>query len=105
MKVPKKRKESTIPMAAAVFEKHDYHKQEKRKVSPTEDFDPRPAKYIGTAPNLLPALLDDVYGESLGIPLLLDPKYRQQPLSFSGIEIPSLTDIREMLQHLKEVWK
>ena len=100
-KVPKKRKESTIPMAAAVFEKHDYHKQEKRKVSPTEDFDPRPAKYRGTAPNLLPALLDDVYGESLGISLLLDPKYRQQPLSFSGTEIPSLTDIRENVTAFK----
>ena len=66
-KVPKKRKESTTPIASAVFVKHDCIKQEKRKVSSTEDFDPRPTKYRGTAPSLLPTLLKDVYGESLGV--------------------------------------
>lgn len=39
-KVPKKRKESTIQMSAAVFEKHDYQKTKKRKTTLIEDFDP-----------------------------------------------------------------
>lgn len=45
-KMPKKRKDSSIPMSTAVFEKHDY-KRKKRKVSLTEDFDPRPEECRG----------------------------------------------------------
>ena len=74
-KVPKKRKESNLPMSAAVFEKHDFQKQRKRRISPTEDFDPRPVECRGNAKSLLPTLLESVRGESLGVSLLFDPQY------------------------------
>ena len=79
-KVPKKRKESNLTMSAAVFEKHDYCKQKKRRVSLTEDFDPRPVDCRGSSASLLPALLDSIRGESLGVSLLFDPQYRQQTI-------------------------
>ena len=41
-KLPKKRKESTMPMSVAIFTKHAYDKTKKRKLEPLEDFDPRP---------------------------------------------------------------
>ena len=36
--VPKSRKDSTIPMSEAVFEKHEYSKQRKRKIKLVEDY-------------------------------------------------------------------
>ena len=100
-KVPKKRKESTLPMSAAVFEKHDYQKKKKRRVSFTEDFDPRPAEYWGTAPSLLPALLDDVSGESLGISLLFDSRYCQKTLPFTDTKIPAVSAIKTSVEAFK----
>ena len=44
-KAPKKRKQSTMRMSEAVFEKHDYNKPMKRKIKPLEDFDPRPRTF------------------------------------------------------------
>ncbi|KAL5493382.1 hypothetical protein EMCRGX_G014558 [Ephydatia muelleri] len=43
--VPRSRKESTIPMSEAVFEKHEYSKQTKRKIKLVEDYDPRPPQF------------------------------------------------------------
>ena len=40
-KFPKGHKEWNLHMSDAVFEKHDYQKQKKRKVTPIEDFDPK----------------------------------------------------------------
>ena len=40
-----------------MFEKHVYGTVKKRHLAPLEDFDPRPAKFKGTAKNSLPALL------------------------------------------------
>ena len=68
------RKESNMPMSSVVFEKHNFQKQQKRKMAPTEDFDPRPLDCRGNVKTLLPALLESVRNESLGISLLLDPK-------------------------------
>ena len=39
-KAPRKRKQSTIPMSEAVFQKHDYNKPVKRSIKLVEDFDP-----------------------------------------------------------------
>ena len=75
-KVPKSRKESTMPMSEAVFEKHDYSKQRKRKIQPVEDYDPRPPEFRGTASARLPALLEDIRGEHLCVSLLFDKKCR-----------------------------
>ena len=48
-KPPKKRKESTLQIADAIFEKHDYEKPVKLKVMSLKDFDPRPPQFRGTA--------------------------------------------------------
>ena len=101
-KVPKKRKESNLPMSAVVFEKHDYHKQKKRRMSVTEDFDPRPVECRGTAQSLLPALLDSVCGESLGVSVLFDPRYCQQTVPVSSPDIPATSAIKEAVSAFKE---
>ena len=49
-----------------------YGKVKKRQLEPLEDFDPRPAKFKGTAKNYLPALLNNLHAEELCISLLLD---------------------------------
>ena len=71
-RAPKKCKQSTLRFADSVFEKHVYGKVKKRRLTPLEDFDPRPDKFKGKAKNSLPALLNDLRGEELCISLLLD---------------------------------
>lgn len=106
-KVPKKRKESKIPMSGAVFEKHDYHKQKKRKIDLVEEFDPRPVECRGTAATLLSAFLDTVRGESLGVSVLFDPTYRHNPTLSSSLDacVPSLSAIRNTVIAFKESLK
>ena len=65
--VPKSREDSTIPMSEAVFEKHEYSKQRKRKIKLVADYDPRPPQFQGTASDRLPALLDEIRGEQLHV--------------------------------------
>jgi len=46
-KQPRNGKESIMPLAEAVFEKHVYGKEKKRKLKPLEDFDPCPVEFRG----------------------------------------------------------
>ncbi len=101
-KVPKKRKESNLPMSAAVFEKHDYQKQKKRRISITEDFDPRPIECRGTAQSLLPALLDSIRGESLGVSVLFDPKYCHQTMPVTHPDVPATSAIKKTVEAFKK---
>ena len=78
------RKESNLQMSEAVFEKHDYQRSTKRRRKQIRDFDPRPEDYRGNAKSLLPALLDSVRGESLGISVLFDDKYCQETILSSN---------------------
>ena len=52
-------------MSEAVFQKHEYSKQRKRKIQPVEDFDPRPPEFRGTSSDRLPALLEEIRGKQL----------------------------------------
>ena len=61
----KKRKDSTIEIFSAVFEKHDYSKSVKKKVKLIEFFDPRPPEFKGTVQSCLSELLNKVKGEQL----------------------------------------
>jgi hypothetical protein len=101
-KIPKQRKESDLPMSAAVFEKHDYRKNEKRKVSLTEDFDPRPLEFRGNAKFLLPNFLKSVQSESLGISILLDPQHCHVPTPASAPNLPSISELKETVTAFKE---
>ena len=82
-------------MGNAVFEKHVFGREHKRKVVAVEDFDPRPLKYRGTVKGRVPALLDKIRGEGLCISLLLDPQVRHWDYSLTAIpstSAPSLPD-------------
>ena len=63
-------------MSEAVFEKHEYSKQRKRKIQPVEDYNPRPPEFRGNASDRLPALLEEIQGEHLCVSLLFDKKCR-----------------------------
>ena len=71
---PKKRKESTLPMAEAAFKKHDYSKPNKKNIKLMEDFDSRPLQYRGMLSSRLPAFLDSVQGQNLCVSLIFDEK-------------------------------
>ena len=89
-------------MSAAVFEKHDFQKQHKRKTTRTEDFDPRPEEYRGIAKSLIPALLDSVRGESLGVSVLLDPRYcHNLPTPAVNPSIPDTSQLKETVAAFK----
>ena len=94
-------------MSETVFEKHDYRKQKKRKLSLTEDFDPRPVELRGNAQSRLPGLLDTVRGESLGVSLLFDPKYRQVTTAVNNPDpsIPDTCVLKETIVAFKESLK
>lgn len=53
-----------------------YGRQVKHTLKPLKDFDPRPAEYRGTAPQLLKELLKKVQGEGLGVSVLFDEDVR-----------------------------
>ena len=74
-KAPRKRKQSSLPLSEAVFQKHHYTRPVKRGITPLEDFDLRPPEFQGTASSCLPALLQKVKGEQLCVSLLLDSSF------------------------------
>ena len=100
--VPRSRKESNLQMSDAVFEKHDYQRSTKRRRKQIGDFDPRPEDYRGGAKSLLPALLDSVRGESLGISVLFDEKYCQETILSNNTCLPSTSNIKETVTAFKE---
>ena len=100
--VPRSRKESNLQMSEAVFDKHVYQRSTKRKRKQVGDFDPRPEDYRGNAKSLLPALLDGVRGESLGISILFDDKYCQETILSSDTYVPSASNIKETVFAFKQ---
>ena len=103
--IPKHRKDSTQQMSAAVFKKHDREKPVKRALQPTEDFDPRPEEYRGTAKNHLPNLFKKVKGNHLGISLLLDEDYvdqGSQMLEPSTFDLPDIALLRRTVEAFKK---
>lgn len=104
-KAPKKRKDSTMRLSEAVFQKHTYAKPAKRKIKALEDFDPRPLEFRGTVASRLPDLLDALRGEQLCISLIFDPQYccktletPQHPTSYN---IPDTTSLKETITAFK----
>ena len=78
-----KRKESSLPVFDIKFNKHVYGCQFKHMLKPLKDFDPRPAEYQGTVPQLLQKFLKQVQGKGLDISLLIDKiyEYGRQPVT------------------------
>ena len=85
-------------MSVAVFNKHDREKPIKQTLQPTEDLDPRPEEYRGTAKNHIPNLLKKVKGDHLGVSILLDEDYvdqGSQTLEPSTFDLPDVAALRE----------
>ena len=102
-KIPKRRKESTLSIMEARFEKHDYANPTKRRAHTLEGFDPRPEEFKGSAVAGLPDLLDKLKGEQLCISLLLDPSYQQTstdtiPPQPSSQRIPDIDALKRTVQ-------
>ena len=97
-KPPRKRKQSTMPISEAVFQKHDYSKPVKRSIKSVEDFDPRPAEFRGLASSRLPDLLEKVKGEQLCVSLLLDSRFRHwDNATTAGVtSSPNLPDVASL---------
>ena len=102
-KAPKKRKESTLPIAQATFEKHVFGKVKKRHFHHLENFDPRPIQYRGTAKNYLPSLLEKVRGKSLCISLLFDESCQNSITADPPADtaLPSIESLKKTVQAFK----
>lgn len=82
-KVPRKRKESTMKMLDATFQKHVFGKERKRTYVQMEEFDPCPEAYCGTANANLHTLLDKVPGrDSAYLSCLIQALATGIPLAF-----------------------
>lgn len=101
-KAPTKRKESTLRMSDANFQKHEYSKPVKRKIQSMEDFDPRPDSFKGSTQSRLPKLLKQLKGEQLCISLLLDPEYQVKPSQQpSAHHVPDALQLKETIAAFK----
>ena len=102
-KPPKKRKESTLRLSDATFEKHDYAKPVKKKICSVEDFDPRPQEYRGCASIRLPQLLQKLKGEQLCISLLFDSQFQLQTSNQpSAHNIPNTNQLKKTISAFKK---
>ena len=106
-KPPKQRKESTLPIAQARFEKHTFGKTKKRKYSLLEDFDPRPTQYRGTAKDHMPTLLDKIRGKSLCLSLLFDKSCQNNNITHSPADtnMPSIESLKRTVEAFKSSLK
>ena len=102
-KAPKKRKESTLPIAQVKFEKHTYGKTKTRKYDLLENFDPQPTQYRGTAKDHLLALLDKVRGKGMCISLLYDESYQNSSIADSPADttLPSTDSLKQTIEAFK----
>lgn len=75
-KPPHKRKEATMMMSEAKFQKHIYGRTPKHQMMSLEEFDPRPEEYRGTAQSGLKRFLQATKGMGLCVSLLFDESTR-----------------------------
>lgn len=71
-KAPRKRKEATMKISEAKFQKHTYGRTPKHEVMSLEEFDPRPEEYHGTAQSGLERFMQATKGMGLCVSLLFD---------------------------------
>ena len=75
-KPPRKRKEATMMMSEAKFQKHTSGRTPKHQIVSLEQFDPRPEEYRGTAQSGLKRFLQATKGMGLCLSLLFDESTR-----------------------------
>ena len=101
-KPPRKRKESSLKISEARFEKHVYGKLKKRELS---TLDPRPPECRGTANAKLGTFLDKVRGRGLGVSLLFDPLTRvwtkESSTPITSPDLPSRQQLEQTVREFK----
>lgn len=103
--MPKKRKESNMPVSEAVFQKHVYGRQRKHELKPMEDFDPRPVDLRGKAKDHLNVFFGKVRGQGLGVSLLLDEECRCWSGNTEQQVSPALPTKQELQKRVEEFKK
>lgn len=93
-KAPKQRKESTLQMSKATFEKHMYRNTKKKKITLLNDFDPQPERFRGNVKDRLPPLLDKLCGKGLCISLLFDDKLQGNTSSTEMQALPNIATLK-----------
>lgn len=101
-KAPKQRKESTLPMAEATFEKHIYGRTKKRKITLLHDFDPCPEEFRGHVKDRLPSLLEKLHGKGLCISLLFDDELQYNTSSTGMPALPDTAALHNTIQAFKD---
>ena len=104
-KEPRSRKESNLRVSDAVFEKHDYSKPVKRKIHQSNNYDPRPSQFKGTACGELPELLKKIKSSNVGVSLLLDSECIESQsalLQPRGYDLPPDSKLRRTLDYFKQ---
>jgi len=93
-----------MPLAEAVFEKHVYGQEKKRKLKPLEDFDPCPVEFRGMVHTPLPALLEKIHGEHLCISVLFGEHFHYWDGANSVAEpaLPDEATLRETVEAFKD---
>lgn len=101
---PCKRKESNMPIAEAVFQKHVYGRQKKHKISPMTNYDPRPDNLRGQAQDLLKKFLEEVKGQGIGVSLMFDESCHcwSPDINASKPTLPSKDDLQKCVKLFKE---
>ena len=96
-------------MSEAVFEKHEYTKQRKRKTQPVEGYDPRPPEFRGAAVDRFPTLLKEIRHEHLCVSLLFDKTYyhwnaedEQHMNQLSEQSVPTDTELQTTMSAFKD---
>ena len=101
-KAPKQRKDSTLQIAEATFEKHVYGSTKKRKINLLNDFDPRPEKFRGHVKDSLPSLLEKLHGKGLCISLLFDDRQQHNTGSTGMPALPNTATLLNTIQAFKD---
>ena len=102
MEVSTSMKKSTMLISEATFKKHDYVKP-KKKIKRLDNFDSIPPHFRGLPASRLPALLDKVRGEQLGISFLLDSSFREgSPKMPASYHMPDSSKLCETISAFKK---
>ena len=102
---PCKRKQSTMQMSEATFQKHVYGHERKRQHKSLEDFDPRPPEYKKTGESRLTNLLEKVRGKGLCVSLLFDTTYQTSESTSNISKPPELPTKQELQKNVSEFKK
>ena len=107
-KPPRQRKQSTLKVSDAKFQKYVYGMEKKHELKPLEEFDPRPTEFHNTFQDQLADMLSGVRGKGLCVSLMFDAECRywgdnadSTPEPLAPV-LPSKEELQTKVQELKK---